>query len=97
MRMESDLLEAMEASIDAAPATGDFKWSGDAAVCVVMASGGYPGSYEVGKKIGGTRLCCEARRSESLSRWDVEAGWAYYTAGGRVLAYGAGRRIADSG
>src|SRR5438132_4871735 len=53
MRLESDLVEAMEASIDGRTSDGDFKWSNDAAVCVVMASGGYPGSYEAGKKIIG--------------------------------------------
>src|ERR1700685_1592745 len=53
MRLESDLVEAMEASIDGRTSDGDFKWSSDAAVCVVIASGGYPGSHEVGKKIDG--------------------------------------------
>jgi phosphoribosylamine--glycine ligase len=49
MRLESDLVEAMEASIDGRTSDGDFKWSNDAAVCVVMASGGYPGSYAGGE------------------------------------------------
>jgi phosphoribosylamine--glycine ligase len=48
MRMESDLLEAIEASIEGRVSDGDFRWSQDAAVCVVMASGGYPGTIEVG-------------------------------------------------
>ena len=53
MRLESDLLDALEASIAGRVSEGDFKWSKDAAVCVVMTSGGYPGGYEVGKKISG--------------------------------------------
>src|SRR5215469_1865614 len=53
MRMESDLLEAIEASVDGRVSDGAFKWSNDAAVCVVMASGGYPGTIEVGKRITG--------------------------------------------
>src|SRR6266567_7947854 len=53
MRMESDLIEAMEASIEGRVSDGDFRWSGDATVCVVMASGGYPSTIEVGKKITG--------------------------------------------
>src|SRR4029077_1936779 len=53
MRMESDLDDAMEASIDARVSDGDFKWSTDATACVVIASGGYPEVYEVGKKITG--------------------------------------------
>src|SRR5256885_16563605 len=53
MRMESDLLEAIEASIEGRVSDGDFRWSQDASACVVMASGGYPGTIEVGKKITG--------------------------------------------
>src|SRR6266850_1446550 len=53
MRLESDLAEALEASIEGRVSDGDFRWSSDASVCVVMASGGYPGTYDVGKKITG--------------------------------------------
>ena len=53
MRLESDLVEALEASIEGRVSDGDFKWSQDASVCVVTASGGYPGTYEVGKRIDG--------------------------------------------
>ncbi len=49
MRLESDLIEALEASIEGRVSDGDFKWSQDASVCVVMSSGGYPGTYEVGE------------------------------------------------
>ena len=51
MRLESDLLEAMEASIAGRVSDGDFRWSPEPAVCVVMASGGYPGAFEAGKPI----------------------------------------------
>src|SRR3974390_2269864 len=51
MRLESDLIEAIEASIEGRVSEGDFKWSPDPSVCVVMASGGYPGAYEAGKII----------------------------------------------
>src|SRR5271168_334817 len=53
MRLESDLVEAIEASIEGRVSEGDFRWSSDASVCVVMASGGYPGTYDVGKRIDG--------------------------------------------
>src|SRR3989441_5815513 len=53
MRLESDLCEALEASIEGRVSDGDFRWSPDAAVCVVMSSGGYPGTFEVGKRITG--------------------------------------------
>src|SRR5580693_5662546 len=53
MRLESDLVEAIEASIEGRIRDEDFRWSRDASVCVVVASGGYPGTYEVGKRIDG--------------------------------------------
>src|SRR5258706_1345480 len=53
MRLDSDLVEAIEASVEGRVSEGDFKWSSNASVCVVMASGGYPGTYEVGKRIDG--------------------------------------------
>src|SRR5580704_9188944 len=53
MRLESDLVEALEASIQGRVSDGDFKWSSDASACVVVASGGYPGTFEVGKRIDG--------------------------------------------
>src|ERR1700691_1195500 len=53
MRLESDLVDALEASIQGRMSEGAFNWSNDASVCVVMASGGYPGAFEAGKKIRG--------------------------------------------
>jgi phosphoribosylamine---glycine ligase len=85
MRMESDLLGAFIASIEGRVSEGDLKWSRDPAVCVVLASGGYPGAYEVGKKITGIE---EADRLQGVKVFhagtELRAG-AFYTAGGRVL------------
>ena len=67
MRLESDLVEALEASIDGRVSEGDFRWSTDASVCVVMASGGYPGTYEAGKKIMGSKRRSKMRRREGFS------------------------------
>ncbi|MEC8927619.1 MAG: phosphoribosylamine--glycine ligase [Verrucomicrobiota bacterium] len=52
-RLETDLVDLFEACIDRRLAEMDLQWSEQAAVCVVMASGGYPGSYEKGKAISG--------------------------------------------
>src|SRR5207253_8984222 len=85
MRLESDLLEAIEASIEGRVSDGDFRWSQDASVCVVMSSGGYPGTIEVGKKI--TRIE-EADKVEGVKVFHAgtsKRDGAYYTAGGRVL------------
>jgi phosphoribosylamine--glycine ligase len=52
-RLENDLVELLEASVDGKLLKIDLKWNPGAAVCVVMASGGYPGSVAKGKIISG--------------------------------------------
>jgi phosphoribosylamine--glycine ligase len=85
MRLESDLVEAIEASIEGRVSDGDFRWSADASVCVVMASGGYPGTFEVGKKITGIE---DADKLEGVKVFHAATSTRdgdYYTSGGRVL------------
>jgi phosphoribosylamine--glycine ligase len=53
MRLESDLVELLDASVGGTLDKIELKWKPAAAVCVVMASGGYPGNYEKGKPIRG--------------------------------------------
>lgn len=53
MRMKGDLLEIMTAVCDETLDKIDLSWDPRPAVCVVMASGGYPGDYEKGKVITG--------------------------------------------
>ncbi len=54
-RLKTDLVEIMEAVIDERLADVDIEWEDNAAVCVVMASGGYPVSYKKGYEIGGIK------------------------------------------
>ncbi|MFW5837266.1 MAG: phosphoribosylamine--glycine ligase, partial [Desulfovibrionaceae bacterium] len=51
MRLDSDLLEAMTAVTDRRLDEVTLQWSDDAAACVVMAAGGYPGEYRKGDVI----------------------------------------------
>lgn len=93
MRLQSDLVEALEASIEGRVSEGDFRWSADSSVCVVMASGGYPGTFDVGKKIAGLE---EAEKIEGVKVFHAGTSkreGAYYTSGGRVL--GVTARAAD--
>jgi phosphoribosylamine--glycine ligase len=85
MRLESDLAEALEASIEGRTSEGDFKWSADAAVCVVMSSGGYPGTFEVGKKIMGLEDASKMEGVKVFHAGTTKRDGGYYTAGGRVL------------
>ncbi len=81
--LESDLVEIMEAVLEERLAGVEIRWRDGAAVCVVLASGGYPGSYEKGKVISGLDevppdvLVFHAGTAEAAGR--------VVTAGGRVL------------
>jgi phosphoribosylamine--glycine ligase len=85
MRLESDLIEAIEASINGHTSDGDFKWSADSSVCVVMASGGYPGTYEAGKKIMGLDEAAKMSSVKVFHAGTSRRDGNFYTAGGRVL------------
>src|SRR5208283_3977206 len=97
MRMESDLIEAIEASIQGRVSDGDFRWSPEPAVCVVMASGGYPGAFEAGKVISGID---EADRIQGVKVFHAGTNrrdGSYYTSGGRVLGVTArGKDLPDA-
>jgi phosphoribosylamine--glycine ligase len=85
MRLESDLTEALEASIQGRVSDGDFKWASDASVCVVMSAGGYPGTYEVGKRIDGLEEAAAVEGVKVFHAGTSKRDGNYYTAGGRVL------------
>jgi phosphoribosylamine---glycine ligase len=86
-RLASDLGDLLAASASGSVADVDVAWRDDAAVTVVLASGGYPGSYATGVPIHGVE---EAERSAAIEVF--HAGTArdddgrLVTAGGRVLA-----------
>jgi phosphoribosylamine--glycine ligase len=89
MRLESDLVDALEASVAGRVSEGDFKWSVDASVCVVMASGGYPGTFEVGKKILGLDEAGAVEGVKVFHAGTTKRDGLFYTAGGRVLGVSA--------
>jgi phosphoribosylamine--glycine ligase len=84
-RLENDLVEVLDASVSGTLDKIELKWSPLASVCVVMASGGYPGNYSKGKIITGL----EAANALPLNKV-FHAGTAFkdrqiVTSGGRVL------------
>ena len=85
MRLESDLIEAFEASIEGRVSDGDFKWSPNASVCVVISSEGYPGTYAVGKRIDGLEEAGAVEGVKVCHAGTTRRDGAYFTAGGRVL------------
>jgi phosphoribosylamine--glycine ligase len=89
LRLESDLVDAIEASIAGRVSEGDFRWSRDASVCVVIASGGYPGTYEVGKKIMGLDEADAVDGVKVFHAGTTKRDGSFFTAGGRVLGVSA--------
>ena len=85
MRLDSDLVDAMETSIDGRASEGDFKWSSDAAVCVVLASGGYPGTYETGKRVLRLEEAAGVEGVKVFHAGTTKRDGGFYTVGGRVL------------
>lgn len=83
-RLETDLIDIMESSIDGDLSSIDIKWKKEKAACVVLASGGYPGKYETGKVIIGID---EAEKNEAVvfHAGTSTKGNNIITAGGRVL------------
>jgi phosphoribosylamine--glycine ligase len=96
--MKTDLVEPVMACVEGKLGGAKLEWTGGAAVCVALVSGGYPGAYERGKVIEGA--------DGADTRDDVivfHAGTALdkegrlVTAGGRVLGVtGLGEHIVDA-
>ena len=85
-RLESDLVDIMMAVAEGRPDDIELAWSDSWAVCVVLASEGYPGSYEKGKVILGID---EAEELEGVTVFHagtaLNSDGELITAGGRVL------------
>jgi len=84
-RLESDLLELLDASAQGKLAPLDFEWSPLASVCVVMASAGYPGSYSKGKAVTGLTEAAQLPRVKVFHAGTARSGENVVTNGGRVL------------
>jgi phosphoribosylamine--glycine ligase len=84
-RLETDLLEVLEASVQGTLNRLELKWSPFASVCVVMASGGYPGNYAKGKSIHGLEKVARLQNTKVFHAGTRYAGDEVVTNGGRVL------------
>ncbi len=93
--LENDLLELLEASVESALGPMEMRWKTLAAVCVVMASEGYPGSYAKGKVISGLEEVARLANTKVFHAGTAVAGGKIVTSGGRVLGVTAwGRDLA---
>ena len=85
MRLKSDLLEVLLAVCDGKLDEVTLEWDPRPAVCVVMASGGYPGSYEKGKEITGLENAKQLKDVIVFHAGTAIQNGNIVTAGGRVL------------
>ena len=84
-RLENDLVELLDASVNGTLDKIELKWKPMAAVCVVMASGGYPGSYAKGKPIHGLAEAAKLPDTKVFHAGTAKSGNEIVTNGGRVL------------
>mgnify|MGYP006283812771 FL=1 len=85
MRLQSDLLEVFLAVCEGRLEDVLLRWDPRPAVCVVMASGGYPGDYEKGKPITGLSEAGELEDVVVFHAGTKQQDGNVVTAGGRVL------------
>lgn len=84
-RLDSDLLELLEAATQDRVATQTPKWSADAACCVILASKGYPGPCQTGFAISGLERASASPTAQIFHAGTKTAHGETVTAGGRVL------------
>jgi phosphoribosylamine--glycine ligase len=85
LRLESDLVDTLEASIDGRLSQAELRWSPGASACVVASSSGYPGSYKTGFPITGLAAAAHVPGVQIFHSGSSRVGDQLLTAGGRVL------------
>ncbi|MBG93436.1 MAG: phosphoribosylamine--glycine ligase [Chloroflexi bacterium] len=94
-KLETDLLEIFDAIGDKRLSEVEVSWNNNASVGVVLASGGYPNSYEIGKRIYGLEDI-DSNIQIFMSGVMSDDNDNLYTAGGRVLCVVASGDSIDS-
>ncbi len=85
LRLESDIVDALEACIDGTLADTNLRWSQGASACVIASSAGYPGSYNMGFAISGLGAACQVPGVQVFHSGTSRVGNQVVTSGGRVL------------
>lgn len=88
-RLKSDLVEIMNSVIDGKLEEQKIEWKDEEAVCVVMASGGYPEHFEKGFEIKGLDKASENSGVTIFHAGTAKTEGRTVTAGGRVLVVSA--------
>jgi len=90
-RLKSDLLPFLVASAKGSLKGMNLEWHPEPAVCVVLASGGYPGSYQKGFEITGIKEANQLDRTYVFHSGTAKKDGKLVTSGGRVLGVTARR------
>jgi phosphoribosylamine--glycine ligase len=97
MRLKSDVVPLLEATLDGTLHTIQAEWHDDAAVCVVLCAKGYPGAYEKGAEIRGLEEVKHWQNGFVFHAGTTQDRGRFIATGGRVLGVTArGRTIADA-
>ena len=98
MRLKSDLVELLEAALDGRLDQQKIDWDKRAALGVVLAAGGYPGSYKKGEVIHGLGKAAESTNSKVFHAGTAKNNQGeIVTNGGRVLcAVGLGNTVSEA-
>jgi phosphoribosylamine--glycine ligase len=97
MRMQSDLIEPLVATVEGTVDQVTIRWDPRPSVCVVMAAGGYPGPYGKGEVIKGLEKAAAMEDVAVFHAGTALQDGAVVTAGGRVLGVTAlGKDVADA-
>lgn len=89
LRLDSDLVDALEACIDGKLAETELRWSPGASACVVASSSGYPGSYKTGLPVSGLANAATVPQVQLFHSGTAKLGNRLVTSGGRVLCAAA--------
>jgi phosphoribosylamine---glycine ligase len=85
VRLDSDLVEGLEACVEGRLSDTEFRWRPGASACVVASSQGYPGSYTTGQRITGLGAAGEVPGVHVFHAGTSLLDGEYFTSGGRVL------------
>jgi phosphoribosylamine--glycine ligase len=89
LRLESDLIEALEACVEGRLSETEFRWKPGASASVIASSGGYPGSYRTGFEITGLDSAAKIPGVQVFHSGTTLVDGTLKTSGGRVLAVSA--------
>jgi phosphoribosylamine---glycine ligase len=95
-RMDFDLAEVLTQAAAGKLDAAKLRWKPGASVCIVLASGGYPGKFETGKKIEGLANAEKLRGAKVFHAGTRRDGDSIVTSGGRVLGVTAAAASLDA-